>query len=78
MKRTGTYKIFVPEVLGIILVSLVSCVSKDSFNLIVLFFLSVGINVITWIGLVELLKVFDVVSIVGHSHTPTGGPQLVP
>jgi hypothetical protein len=53
-------------------------VSKDSFNLIILFFLNVGVNVIAWIGLVELLKVFDVVSIVWHFHAPTRGPQLVP
>ena len=78
MKGTRTYKIFVPEVLGIVLVSLVSCVSKDSFNLIILFFLHVGVNVIAWIGLVELLKIFNVVGIVGHFHAPTGGPQLVP
>jgi hypothetical protein len=71
-EREGTcaYKIIVPEVFGIIFVSLVSCMSKDSFNLIILFLLRIGIHPIAGVRLVELLKVLDVVGIVGYFDTP--------
>ena len=77
-KSARAYKIFIPEVLKIVLVSLVSCVSKDGFNLIVLFLLNIRVKVIAWMGLVELLKVLNVVGIVGYFHTPGRGSQLVP
>jgi len=44
--------------------------SKDGFDLVVLFLLRIGIYVITRVGLVELLKVLNIVSIVGYSDTP--------
>jgi hypothetical protein len=58
-------------------VSLVSCMSKDSLDLVVLFLLSIGIDVIARMGLVELFKIFDIVGIVGYFDTAAGGPQLV-
>ena len=58
--------------------TLVSCVSKDGFDLVVLFLLSIRIKVIAWMRLVELLKVFNVVGIVGYPDAPAGGPQFVP
>jgi len=71
-EREGTcaYKIFVPEVFRIIFVSLVSCVSKDGFDLIILFLLRIGIHPIAWVRLVELLKVLNVVGIVRYFDTP--------
>jgi hypothetical protein len=73
----SAYKVFVPDIFEVILVSLVSCMSKDSLDLVVLFLLSIGIDVIARMGLVELFKIFDIVGIVGYSDTAAGGPQLV-
>jgi hypothetical protein len=67
---TCTYKIFVPEIFRIIFMSFVSCVSKDGFDLIILFLLRVGIYPIAWVRFVELFKVLNVVGIVGYFDTP--------
>jgi len=50
---------------------------KDSFDLVVLFLLDIGIKVIARMGLVELFKILDIVRIVGYPDTPVGGPQFV-
>lgn len=50
--------------------SFVSCVSKDGFDLIILFLLRVGIYPIAWVRFVELFKVLNVVGIVGYFDTP--------
>ena len=76
-ERVCAYKVFVPEIFGIILVSLISCMPKDSFDLVVLFLLNIGIKVIARMGLVELFKILDIVRIVGYPDTPVGGPQFV-
>ena len=57
--------------------SLISRMSKDSFDLVILFLLSVGVDIIAWMGLIELLKVLDVVGIVEYFDAPSRGPQLV-
>lgn len=69
-KGICAYKIFVPVIFGIILVSLVSCMPKDGFDLIVLFLLRIGVYVIARVGLVILLEVLDIISIIGYSDTP--------
>jgi hypothetical protein len=48
--------------------------SKNSFNLVVLFLLGVGIDVVARMGIVKLLKVFKVVGIVGYFDASAGGP----
>jgi hypothetical protein len=68
-KGRWAYKIFVPEIFGIVLVSFVSCMPKDGFDLIVLFLLRIGVYVIAWVRLVVLFEVLDIISIVGYSDT---------
>jgi hypothetical protein len=48
--------------------------SKNSFNLVVLFLLGVGVDVIARMGLVELFKVFNVVGIIRYFDASAGGP----
>ena len=68
-KGICAYKILVPVIFGIILVSLVSCMPKDGLDLIVLFLLRIGIHVIARVGLVVLLEVLDIISIIGYFDT---------
>ena len=57
--------------------SLVSRMSKDSLDLVILFLLSVRVDIIAWMGLIKLLKVLNVVGIVEYFDAPGRGPQLV-
>lgn len=60
--------------------ALVSTVSKDSFNLMLLFILDVGIGVIAIFGVVagfEFFKILDIVDIIGNSAAPTRHTNFV-
>lgn len=60
--------------------TLVSTVSKDSFNLVLFFILDIGVGVIAIFGVVagfEFFKVLDIVDIIGNSAAPTGHANFV-
>lgn len=74
-----TYDIAVPVVFWVVFVTLVSCVSKDRLDLVILLVLCTrrGISFVIYFVVIKLIKSLDIIHIVWDLHAPTGHSDLV-